>query len=90
MALGLAQTLVSVGSQAFVQVEVENELRGRVMSLWTLFSMGGAAVGSLVAGAMASGWDASHTLLTFAAACVLLVLLAGAHKPGHQQNVTSS
>lgn len=90
MALGLAQTLVSVGSQAFVQVEVENELRGRVMSLWTLFSMGGAAVGSLIAGAMASGWDASHTLLTFAAACVFLALLAGAHKPGHQQKVTSS
>lgn len=84
MALAFAQTLVSAGSQAFVQVEVENELRGRVMSLWTLFTMGGAAVGSLVAGAMARGWSASLTVLSFAAACILGVVLAGAHKPGRQ------
>jgi MFS family permease len=81
MALGLAQTLVSVSSQAFVQVKVENELRGRVMSLWTLFSMGGAALGALVGGAMANEWNASMTILTFAAACIVLALLAGAHKP---------
>lgn len=81
MALGLAQTLVSVSSQAFVQVKVENELRGRVMSLWTLFSMGGAALGSLLAGAMAREWNASFTVLSFAAACVVGALLAGAHKP---------
>lgn len=90
MMLGLAQTLVSVGSQAFVQVEVENELRGRVMSLWTLFSMGGASIGALIAGALARGWDASHTLLAFAGACILLALLAGAHKPGARHEATSS
>lgn len=81
MALGLATTLVSVGSQAFVQVKVENELRGRVMSLWTLFTMGGAALGSLAAGAMAYAWNASLTVLSFAGGCILFAVLAGAHKP---------
>jgi MFS family permease len=90
MALGFAQTLVSAGSQAFVQVEVENELRGRVMSLWTLFSMGGASVGSLIAGAMARVWNASHMLIAFSVVCLLLALLAGAHKPGRQGDITSA
>ena len=51
------------------------------MSMWTLFSMGGAALGSLIAGAMAREWNASLTVLIFAAACILGALLAGAHKP---------
>ena len=45
--LGMFASLVSIGSQTEVQILVENRLRGRVMSLWTLVIMGGPAVGSV-------------------------------------------
>ena len=46
--LGLCGSLVAIGSQTEVQLQVENRLRGRVMSLWTLVIMGGPALGSVV------------------------------------------
>jgi MFS family permease len=75
--LGLFASLVSIGSQTEVQILVENRLRGRVMSLWTLVIMGGPAIGSVVAGALAGNIGATYTSFAFAAACLLLVLLLG-------------
>jgi predicted MFS family arabinose efflux permease len=42
--LGFFATLVSLGSQSEMQIKVENELRGRVMSLWPLVIIGGPAI----------------------------------------------
>ncbi len=51
--LGFAGTLVGVGMQSAIQMQVEDHLRGRVMSLWIMVAMGGTAFGSLLVGGMA-------------------------------------
>jgi len=79
--LGMFASLVSIGSQTEVQILVENRLRGRVMSLWTLVIMGGPAIGSVVAGAMARDIGASYTSYSFAVSCLLLILLVGIKQP---------
>ena len=47
------------------------------MSLWTLVIMGGPAIGSVVAGALAGDIGATYTSYAFAASTLLLVLLVG-------------
>lgn len=79
--LGLFASLVSIGSQTEVQIHVENRLRGRVMSLWTLTIMGGPAVGSVVAGGLAGIIGSTPTSLAFSGACLLFVLVVGIKKP---------
>lgn len=79
--LGLFASLVSISSQTQVQIHVDNRLRGRVMSLWSLTIMGGPALGSVVAGALAGSLGPSVTLWSFAAGCLLLVALVGVRNP---------
>lgn len=71
--LGLFASLVSISSQTEIQLHVENRLRGRVMSLWSLVIMGAPAIGSLLGGSLASKFDASYTAWVFATGCVGLV-----------------
>jgi MFS family permease len=90
--LGMFASLVSIGSQTEVQILVENRLRGRVMSLWTLVIMGGPAIGSVVAGALAGNIGATYTSYAFAASCLLLILIVGLKRPnlpGVQKNENS-
>ena len=70
--LGFFATMVSIGSQSEMQIKVDNELRGRVMSLWTLVIIGGPAIGSIVAGALASNVGPTYTLLLFSGTSLLL------------------
>jgi len=79
--LGLCGSLVAIGSQTEVQLQVANRLRGRVMSLWTLVIMGGPALGSVVAGALAGSLGSAYTSLAFAGVCFLLVMYVGIKKP---------
>ncbi len=70
--LGFFGTMVSIGSQSEMQIKVDNELRGRVMSLWTLVIIGGPAIGSIVAGALANDLGSTYTLLVFSGISLLL------------------
>ena len=79
--LGMFASVVSIGSQTEVQILVENRLRGRVMSLWTLVIMGGPAVGSVVAGALAGDIGPAYTSYAFAATCFILILVVGLKRP---------
>ena len=79
--LGMFASVVSIASQTEVQILVENRLRGRVMSLWTLVIMGGPAVGSVVAGALAGDIGPAYTLYAFAATCFILILVVGLKRP---------
>ena len=79
--MGLFASLVSIGSQTEVQILVENRLRGRVMSLWTLMIMGGPAIGSVVAGALAGDIGSTYTSFAFAISCLLLILIVGIKRP---------
>ena len=51
--LGFSGTLVGVGIQSAIQMQVQDHLRGRIMSLWAMVAMGGTAFGSLLVGGMA-------------------------------------
>ena len=59
-ALGFVSSTVGVGSQTMIQITVDESYRGRVMSLWSVVGIGGAAVGAVVLGAFADlvgiGW----------------------------------
>jgi MFS family permease len=79
--LGFFATMVSIGSQSEMQIKVDNKLRGRVMSLWTLVIIGGPAVGSIVAGALASNLGSTYTLLLFAILSLLSTALVAIHRP---------
>lgn len=71
--LGVFSSMVSIGSQSEVQIKVDDHLRGRVLSLWTLVLVGGPAVGSIVAGWLAAEIGSTNTLFSFAALCLLLI-----------------
>ena len=79
--LGFFATLVSIGSQSEMQIKVDNELRGRVMSLWTLVIIGGPAIGSIVAGALVSDLGSTYTLLMFSGFCLLSTALVAIRRP---------
>jgi len=79
--LGFFATLVSLGSQSEMQIKVDNELRGRVMSLWPLVIIGGPAVGSIFAGALASDFGATYTLLLFSGLSLLSTAIVAMHRP---------
>ena len=73
--LGLFASLVSISSQTEIQLHVENRLRGRVMSLWSLVIMGAPAVGSVIGGSIAGDYGATTTSFAFATVCLGLIAL---------------
>ena len=75
--LGLFASIVSIGSQTEVQVNVENRLRGRVMSIWTITIVGGPAVGSAVAGAVTGSIGSTWKIVCFGVLCQLWIALGG-------------
>jgi MFS family permease len=79
--LGLFTSIVAIGSQTEVQVSVENRLRARVMSMWTITIVGGPAIGSAVAGALAGTVGAAYTSLAFSVGCLVLIALVGIANP---------
>ena len=79
--LGFFATMVSIGSQSEMQIQVDNELRGRVMSLWTLVIIGGPAIGSILAGALASDLGSTYTLLLFSGLSLLFTVLVALRRP---------
>jgi len=77
--LGFAGTLVGVGMQSSIQMQVEDHLRGRVMSLWMMVAMGGTAIGSLLVGGMADALGLALALqiigISTALAAISLLIL---------------
>lgn len=78
--LGFFSSMVSIGSQSEVQISVDDRLRGRVLSLWTLVIIGGPAIGSIVAGWLAHKIGSTYTLMTFAAISFTLIVSAVSQK----------
>ncbi|MFK8031881.1 MAG: MFS transporter [Gammaproteobacteria bacterium] len=73
--LGLSCTFVSVGSQTLVQLRVEDRLRGRVISLWSLVIMGGPALGGIAGGWFVGSIGPLFTALASATGCLLFAVL---------------
>ena len=51
--LGFAATMTGVSMQTAIQVDLEDDLRGRVMSLWVMVGIGSAAGGAIFLGLLA-------------------------------------
>lgn len=66
---GMMQGLTS--SNTIVQTLVEEKMRGRVMSYYTMAFVGMAPFGSLLAGALANAIGAPHTVIVSGVACLV-------------------
>ena len=79
--LGMALVFTGAGVQTLIQLDVDSDMRGRVLSLYGLIIRGGPAVGAL-----AMGWAAEHFGLGWAlgggAALVALAAVAIGLKRG--------
>lgn len=62
---------------SILQTIVDDDKRGRVMSLFIMAVMGAAPFGSLLGGSLSETWGAPAALLTGGLCCLLLVLPAG-------------
>ncbi|GGX66698.1 MFS transporter [Saccharospirillum salsuginis] len=67
----LSMTIIGTGCQALVQLVVSDAFRGRIMSVWTVVSMGGPAFGAFLMGAVADVFGFGATFIGFALAAIL-------------------
>jgi MFS family permease len=68
---GASLMLIFVSCNSIVQSIVPNEMRGRVMSLYTLAFMGLTPFGALVGGTIATHWGPRIAMIGCAGGCVL-------------------
>jgi MFS family permease len=67
---GFCMMLQMAASNTLLQTLVDEDKRGRVMSYFTMCFMGLAPLGSLLAGSIASRWDAPTAVRLGGVACV--------------------
>ena len=67
-------SLFSMSANSTLQLRTPDELRGRVMGLYTMLSMGATPVGALLTGALASAVGIRLTMVTWGSLCLLAVL----------------
>jgi len=73
--IGLGFMLVANTSNALVQTQVQDELRGRVMGVYTLVFFGAMPIGSLLAGTLASRLGEPVTVVLSAVGLLIFSLL---------------
>ncbi len=76
-ALGIILALCGVGSQILIQSLVDDEVRGRVSSLWGMIAFGGTAFGSILVGWAASAYGLQSTVAVAGLLCGSAALLSG-------------
>ena len=67
LGLGLSFMIQNTNMNSLLQTRVEDAMRGRVLSLYTLSFFGLSPIGSLLAGSLAQAWSLSGTVGLFAA-----------------------
>ena len=67
--LGIILSLCGVGSQILIQTLVDDEVRGRVSSIWGMVAFGGTAIGGLMVGAAASVWGLQNSVIVTGILC---------------------
>ena len=60
--IGFTSTLVGVNFQSAVQMQLDDDIRGRVMSLWMTVAVGGTALGALAVGALIDYFGFTYAL----------------------------
>lgn len=89
MVVGFTSVATMIGSNTLLQTRVENDFRGRVMSIFSMAFMGGIPLGALVIGKVASLVGAPPAVLG-TALLSLLVAIAFHHRLGAPQGKTHS
>lgn len=76
--LAMCMTIIGTGCQTTLQLLIDDAFRGRVMSLWTVISMGMPALGALMLGVLADlfGLPSVMTLFAFVTLIFTLALRA--------------
>lgn len=82
--VGFSMMLQMSSSNTLIQTMVPDELRGRVMAVYSMMFMGMAPFGALVAGAMASHIGAPITVALGGLSCLAGSLIFGSHWPSMQ------
>ena len=82
----LCMTVIGTGSQALVQLTVDDAFRGRVLSIWTMTSLGTPSIGAFLMGASADFLGFGLTLIVFA--LIALTATAGLWQRRHWFNET--
>jgi MFS family permease len=72
---GYAITVSTVASQTLVQNQIDDEMRGRVLSLWVAFTRGAPALGVLVIGWFAAQYGLMWPNLVAALLCLVCAFL---------------
>jgi len=80
--LGFAMLIILNNNNAMVQSRVPDQLRGRVMSIYSLMFMGGGPIGSLLAGSIAEVTSAQTTAFIFAGALAIFAAVIWFFLPG--------
>jgi MFS family permease len=71
LAAGFAMVMHLDASNTFVQELITDEMRGRVMAMWTMMLTGLAPFGSLLAGLLAQHFGASRVLAAGGVSCMM-------------------
>jgi MFS family permease len=74
--LGISLSFSGVGSQILIQTQVDDEVRGRVSSFWSMIAFGGTSLGALLVGAAAHTWGLQNAVLGTGALCIAATFLA--------------
>ncbi len=72
--IGWTITLSSVSSQTMVQNSIDDEIRGRVLSLWAALTRGAAAIGVLVIGFFADYFGLLWSNIVAAVLCLIALI----------------
>jgi hypothetical protein len=67
--LGVILSLCGVGSQILIQTLVDDDVRGRVSSIWGMVAFGGTAIGGLLVGFAASIWGLQNSVVVTGILC---------------------
>jgi MFS family permease len=85
--VGFCMIIEMASSNTLIQSLVSNELRGRVMAVYSMMFMGMAPFGALLAGALASRLGAPTTVALGGAVCIVGASVFALHLPALRQEV---
>lgn len=74
-AVGGAGTLTAVGIQSAIQMQLEDGIRGRVMSVWVVVAIGAMALGAVALGGLVDAFGLPVALGLTSVACALLLVV---------------
>jgi MFS family permease len=83
--VGFCMIIEMASSNTLIQSLVSNELRGRVMAVYSMMFMGMAPFGALLAGALASRLGAPTTVALGGAVCIVGASVFALHLPALRQ-----